>query len=157
MKYIAALVVVENLEKSRILYEKTLGLKVTADYGENVTFENGFSIHEEKHYKTLIGSCQVTKKSNSFELYFEEENLSWVFDNVTALGLEILHSIAEQPWRQRVFRFYDYDKNIIEVGEPMEYTAYRLSKEGIPISDICTITYFDEKTVESSIAKYSKQ
>lgn len=157
MKYIAALVVVEDIEKSRRLYEKTLGLKVTADYGENITFENGFSIHEEKHYKTLIGSRQVTKQSNSFELYFEEENLSSVFDKVTALDLEILHGITEQPWRQRVFRFYDYDKNIIEVGEPMEYTAYRLSEEGVPISDICSITYLDEQTVESSIAKYSKQ
>jgi len=33
------------------------------------------------------------------------------------LGLEILHGIRDLPW-QKIFRIYDPDKHIIEIGEP---------------------------------------
>ncbi len=39
MKYICPLIVVEDVNRSRFLYEKILRQKVKADYGENVVIE----------------------------------------------------------------------------------------------------------------------
>ena len=155
MKFVCSLVVVQDIKKSRVLFETILGQTVVADYGQNVAFEGGFALHEETHYKTLIGDMPVLKKSNSFELYFEEEDMEAVFNAIKKSGFEFVHEIIEQPWQQKVMRFYDYDSNIIEIGEPMPHVAYRLHCDNIPIKQICKITYLDERTVEESIAKYS--
>lgn len=155
MKYMAALVVVKSVDKSRKLFEDVLGLKVMADYGQNITFEGGFALHEEEHFKMLVDGRQVTKQSNSFELYFEEDDIQGIYDKIVSHGLELVHELREQPWRQLVFRFYDYDMNIIEIGESLEHVAYRLSTEGLSIQEISRLTYIDEQAVEQCIKKYS--
>jgi hypothetical protein len=33
--------------------------------------------------------------------------------------VELIHPILQQAWGQRVFRFYDPDRHIVEIGEPM--------------------------------------
>lgn len=157
MKFICSLVVVEDIQKSRKLYEDLLGQKVKSDYGENVTFEGDFAIHEKKHYQSLIPGHPVTKGGNSYELYFEEDDLPAVADKVKAHGLELLHDVLEQPWKQRVIRFYDYDKNIIEVGERLEHVAYRLYKEGESLEEISKITYLSQEIVKQAIEQYSSR
>ncbi|WP_083189975.1 hypothetical protein [Orenia metallireducens] len=36
--------------------------------------------------------------------------------------------MIEQPWHQKVFRIYDYDKHIVEIGESMEAVVIRYHK-----------------------------
>ncbi|MHB8131782.1 MAG: VOC family protein [Mobilitalea sp.] len=54
MKFICALIVVDDIEISRRFYEKVLNQKVKYDFGENVTFEGGFSIHLKSHFLELL-------------------------------------------------------------------------------------------------------
>jgi len=70
MKYICSLIVVDDVKKSRYLYETILGCKVISDFGENVAFEGSFAIHQKDHFMKLISNNPVLKKSNSSELYF---------------------------------------------------------------------------------------
>ncbi|MFA6621873.1 MAG: glyoxalase/bleomycin resistance/dioxygenase family protein [Candidatus Caldatribacteriota bacterium] len=119
MKYICPLIVVEDINRSRFLYEKILKQKVKADHGENVIFEGDFAIHQKTHFQSLINGYPVRVNSNNFELYFEEENLEEIEKTLKKYNFEFIHPIKEQPWKQRVLRFYDYDKNIIEIGEPL--------------------------------------
>lgn len=155
MKYICSLVVVEDIQKSRYLYETLLGQKVKFDFGENITFYGDFSIHQKSHFSSLINTLAILKKSNNFELYFEEDNLEAIESIAKENNLEIIHKIREQPWRQKVFRFYDYDKNIIEIGERMEHVAFRLHTEGKSIDKISKITYFSKEIVQKSIDEYT--
>lgn len=155
MKFVCCLVAVEDIKKARELYEEILSQTVIADYGQNVAFEGGFALHKKAHFKTLIGERDVHRKSNSFELYFEEENVEAIFDIIKKHGFEFVHEVIEQPWRQKVFRFYDYDKNIVEIGEPMPHVAYRLHLENMPIEEICAITYLAQIKVSEAIEKYS--
>ncbi len=155
MKYTATLVAVDDIARSRKLYEELLGLFVVADYSENITFEGGLSLHKREHFEMLMGGQKTVKGSKSFEIYFEEDNIEEIYEKIKQHGFEFLHDIAEQPWRQKVFRFYDYDKNIIEIGETLEHTAYRLHFKDMPIARICEITYLDEETVMNSITKYT--
>jgi catechol 2,3-dioxygenase-like lactoylglutathione lyase family enzyme len=153
MKYICTLIAVENIKKSRYLYEILLDQKVKFDFGENITFHGDFAIHKKEHFKELINR-PVKEKSNNFELYFEDENLELIFDKLRQEGFEFIHEITEQPWKQRVLRFYDYDKNIVEIGEPLEYTAFRLSGKDYSFEEISRITFLPLEAVKAAIEKY---
>ena len=82
---------------------------------------------------------EVNSGGNNFEIYFESDDIKNIESKLKQHNVEFIHEIVEQPWRQRVMRFYDYDKNIVEVGEPMEFVAFRLSKEKNSIENISKI------------------
>lgn len=155
MKFICPLIVVNDIIKARYFYETILGQVVKADYEQNLVFQGDFSLHEKEHYQTLIGNHPIRTQSNSFELYFEENDLQVLQEKLVEHKVEFLHMIREQPWMQRVMRFYDYDGNIIEVGESLEYTAFRLMNEGYTIDQICTFTYLTKEQVADSKIKFS--
>jgi len=154
MKFICSLIVVEDVAKARHLYETVLKQKVVADFGENVAFQ-GFAIHKRAHYKGLINDKTIVPGSNAFELYFEEDDMEKLAQELKAGGFEFVHELREQPWKQKVLRFYDYDKNIIEIGERLEHTAYRLSLGGVSLEEISRITYLPVDKVKAAIAEYS--
>ena len=152
MKYVCSLIVVRDVQRSKAFYEK-LGQKVKYDFGENIEFDGGFSIHLEEHFEKLLGIGQnnVYKKSNNFELYFETEEISKVYDEMKEVGVEFIHNIREQPWGQRVMRFYDPDYHIIEIGESMESVAIRYFRSGMTVEDICKGTSLPEEFVQKAI------
>ncbi len=154
MKYITCLIVVENIDKSVKFYKEVLKQTVLADFGENVSFKGGFSLHQKSHFKSLIQGREVASGSNSCELYFEHSDLITFSNRLKELDIEFIHDVVEQPWRQRVLRFYDYDKNIVEVGEGLDHTAFRLFQEGLKLEDISKITYMDIDSVKKAIVDY---
>lgn len=153
MKFICPLIVVKNIQRSRIFYENILGQKVKYDFDENVVFEGDFAIHLESHYKKLLNNNahNITKQSNSFELYFDTDNLEDTYLRLKNEGIEFLHEIVEQPWGQRAIRFYDLDKHIIEVGETMESVVVRLYNDGFSVDEICKRSSMPLQFVESTI------
>lgn len=154
MKYCGALIIVEDVARARYFYETLLGQEVLDDYVEDIPFKGGFSIHKRAHFETLIGGKPVCMKSNAFELYFEDDAIDELEEKLLAANVEFIHGVVEQPWKQRVMRFFDYDKNIIEVGEKMEYTAYRLHADGMPLSEIMKALYMTKEKAEQSIETY---
>jgi Glyoxalase/Bleomycin resistance protein/Dioxygenase superfamily. len=152
MKYVCSLIVVKDVQRSRYFYEK-LGQKVKYDFGENIEFDGGFAIHLEEHYEKLLGIGQnnIQNKSNNFELYFETEEIGRVFDEMKEVGVEFIHEVREQPWGQRVMRFYDTDYHIIEVGESMESVAIRYFQSGMTVEDICKRTSLPGEFVRKAI------
>lgn len=151
MKFICPLIVVNNMEISRNFYEKVLNQKVQFDFGENVSFESGFAIHLKSHFSNLINISEnnIIEKSNNSELYFEEENLDSFLQNMKDLGtVEYVHELKEQPWGQRVIRFYDPDKHIVEVGEPMESVVKRFLCVGLSVEETSKRTLMPEEFVK---------
>lgn len=150
MRFICPLIVVNNMEVSRNFYEKILSQKVQYDFGENVSFEGGFAIHLKSHYSDLIGVNRndIIQKSNNSELYFEEEDLDSFLQKLKAIdSIKYVHELKEQPWRQRVIRFYDPDMHIVEVGEPMESVVKRLLSEGSSVEETSKRTLMPEEFV----------
>lgn len=47
MKFVNALIVVKDIEKSKKFYYDVLGLNVTCDFGENVVLEGNISLQEK--------------------------------------------------------------------------------------------------------------
>lgn len=150
MKFICPLIVVNNIEISRNFYEKILNQKVQFDFGENVSFEGGFAIHLKSHFSDLISVNErnIIQKSNNCELYFEEEDLDDFLQKLKGIeSIEYVHGIKEQPWGQRVLRFYDPDMHIIEVGEPMESVVKRFLSKGVSVEETVKRTLMPEEFV----------
>jgi uncharacterized glyoxalase superfamily protein PhnB len=134
LKYNGSLFVVDEIAPSRRFYEELLGQTVRFDFGENVTFEGGFSIHQRAHFQRLLGDedrFHIGKRAHNVELFFETDELEVIDARLREAGVEYLHPVQTQPWEQCVLRVYDPGGHIIEIGEKMESTVLRLDREGM--------------------------
>jgi catechol 2,3-dioxygenase-like lactoylglutathione lyase family enzyme len=157
MKYICPLITVSDIKKSREFYEKILNQRVKYDHGENLHFHGDFSLHLRSHFKGLINNREIQPGVNHFELYFENDDLERIELKLKENGVRIIHETREQPWRQKVLRFYDPDDIIIEVGESPEILSVRLFREGMAPEKICEILNLPLEFVTKSINKYKDQ
>lgn len=158
VKFVCPLIVVKDIKRSKDFYENILNQKVKYDFGENVTFQGDFAIHLESHYKKLLGNenLKILKQSNNLELYFETDNIDDIYIKLKDSKIEFIHEILEQPWGQRVMRFYDLDFHIIEIGETMESVVIRLYNRGLNIEEICKKSSMPRPFAENSIKNYTE-
>lgn len=154
MKFVCPLLVVADMQRARRFYETVLGLNVIVDFGENITFEGNFALHQQAHFQSLIDGKDIKSGGNDFELYFEYDEMDDVNARLNNNQVELVHPMREQPWRQRVVRFYDPDRHIIEIGESMEFLCYRLHREGLSSEVISQTTMMPEPFVKAGIEKY---
>jgi catechol 2,3-dioxygenase-like lactoylglutathione lyase family enzyme len=147
IKFVCPLITVEDMQISRNFYENVLEQKVISDYGQNIGFE-GFAIHLRPHYKMLIDNKEVIACGNNFELYFEYDDVEQIVEKLKAEKVEFVHELREQPWKQFVVRFYDPDKNIIEIGESMEHLVFRLKQQNYSTDEISKMTGLDIEFIE---------
>ncbi len=117
------IVLVKDIEKSKKFYTEVLGLKIVEDYGTITSFENHFTIHNSRALlKTIFKKkplFNLLRGKRNIDIYFETDNIEEQYNIVLKSGANIIHDIQEQAWGQRVFRFFDPDKHIVEIGEPL--------------------------------------
>lgn len=131
MKFTGTLIAVKDIEASRRFYNDVLGLNVVADFGENVTLEGGVVLQSLETWRQFIRTDDVVFQNNAGELYFEEDNLDAFCEHLKSFNICYIHELHEHPWGQRVIRFYDLDKHIIEVAEKLETVIFRFMKQGL--------------------------
>lgn len=131
MKFTGTLIAVKDIEASRRFYNDVLGLNVVADFGANVTLEGGVVLQTLETWRQFIRTDDVVFKNNAGELYFEEDNLDAFCEHLKSFNICYVHELHEHPWGQRVIRFYDLDKHIIEVAEKLETVIFRFMKQGL--------------------------
>lgn len=152
IKFICPLITVADIKKSRLFYENILNQKVKFDFGENVTYEGDFAIHLQTHFQSLINQKEIIRPNNSCELYFESDAIEELSEKLKSAGIVFVHEIREQPWRQKVARFYDPDYNLLEVGESMESLIKRLSSDGMTFDEIISATGLPEAFVKAILS-----
>jgi catechol 2,3-dioxygenase-like lactoylglutathione lyase family enzyme len=141
MPFLSSILVVADIPRSRTLYEDLLGLRVIADFGiYNVGFEGGLSLYGKAFFEELIGGQVNSGKHNTVAVYFEFDQLEPLEARIAASGFEFVHPIREQPWKQRNFRFYDYDQHLLEIAEKMDAVIARLLREGNAVEEIARLT-----------------
>lgn len=131
MEYVSTLIAVSSMEKSKSFYHDILGLEVVADFGANVTLTGGIVLQTLDTWKAFIKTDAITLHNNAGELYFEEENIDAFCKRLNSFEIEYVHQLFEHSWGQRVVRFYDPDKHIIEVGEKMSAVILRFISQGL--------------------------
>ena len=131
MKLKNPLLVVTDIDKTVEFYRKVLGLRVVMDLGANKTLTGGLSLQTEETYKDFIDSNEISFGGNDFEIYFEEDDFDGFAERLKSLNIEYVNPIMEHTWGQRVVRFYDPDRHIIEVGENMKVVCRRFLDSGM--------------------------
>ena len=114
------LIVVKDIEKSRKFYHDLFDIDLVLDNDGNMILTEGLVLQDEKIWKSFLNR-NIVPKSNSCELYFEEQDIEAFIDKLEKLypSIEYVNRLMMHSWGQRVIRFYDLDGNLIEVGTPM--------------------------------------
>ena len=130
-KFTSTLIAVSDMEKSKQFYRDVLGMNVVADFGANITLDGGLVLQTLDTWTSFIRTDNVVLPNNAGELYFEEEDLDAFCEHLKRFDICYVHPLFEHRWGQRVVRFYDPDKNIIEVGEKLDAVILRFMKQGL--------------------------
>lgn len=131
MKFKNPMLVVADIDQSVAFYKRVLGLHVVMDFGANKTLAGGLALQTAETYKAFIRTNKIAFGGNNFEVYFEEDNFDQFADRLKECGVEYVHPVIEHAWGQRVVRFYDPDRHIIEVGENMKAVCKRFLDRGM--------------------------
>lgn len=131
MKLKNSLIVVTDMDKSVEFYKNVLRLRVIMDFGANKTLTGGLVLQTIETYKEFIGASEISFGANNFELYFEEDDFDKFANRLEKCDIEYVHLVKEHSWGQRVVRFYDPDRHIIEVGENMKVVCKRFLDSGM--------------------------
>ena len=120
MKLKNVLIVVKDIEKSRKFYHDLFDIDLVLDNDGNMILTEGLVLQDEKIWKSFLDR-DIVPKSNSCELYFEEQDIESFVEKLERLypDIEYVNRLMTHSWGQRVIRFYDLDGNLIEVGTPM--------------------------------------
>ena len=125
------MLVVTDMDKTVEFYKSVLGLEVVMDFGANKTLTGGLALQTLETYKEFIGTSDFSFGGINFELYFEEDNFDKFTNNLRKCDVQYIHPVKEHSWGQRVVRFYDPDRHIIEVGENMKVVCKRFIDSGM--------------------------
>lgn len=121
IRFVNPIPFVRDIQISKDFYSSILKLGVEEEHDDFVRFETGFAIHEARSLeKTIWGlvSDDITQLGRkNLLLYFEHDDIDALFSEVLG-NVELIHPIVMQACGQRVFRFYDPDGHVIEIGEP---------------------------------------
>ena len=120
MKLKNILIVVKDIDKAREFYHKLFGIDLVLDNDGNMILTEGLVLQDEKIWRSFLNK-DIIPKSNSCELYFEEQDIESFIGKLERLypKIEYVNHLMTHSWGQRVIRFYDLDGNLIEVGTPI--------------------------------------
>ena len=131
MQYKGPMLVVNDIDKSVEFYENILGMSVILDFGANKTLTGGLALQTAETYRDFIDGRALCFGGNDFELYFEEDDFDSFIQRLKRFDIEFVHPVKEHAWGQRVVRFYDPDKHIVEVGENLKSVCRRFLESGM--------------------------
>lgn len=120
MRFINPLPFVRNMAMSKAFYQDIMQLHVVEDHRNFVRFKGWFALHEgHSLHQTIFQTAPQAPPfgRDNFVLYFEDEHLEQAFARI-APHVTLIHPIKTQDWGQNVFRFFDPDRHIVEIGEP---------------------------------------
>lgn len=148
----------KDIKKSKKFYIEILNQEIEMDFGRNIGFKSKLALWDKDYAEqTVFGDTDEVKKQNiasqPTEIYFETDAVDAMFEKITKENLEIIHPIKEQPWKQRVFRFFDPDKYIIEVAETMPNVVKRLAKQNLEIEEINKQTMMPVEIIQTILNK----
>ncbi|ABD57009.1 VOC family protein [Jannaschia sp. CCS1] len=121
MRFVNPLPFVDDIETSKSFYSSVLGLSIIQDHGNFVLFDTGFAIHDGKSlFKSVFGQDDTTASPygrRNLVLYFEDLALDAAFERISP-RVQLIHEVRLEPWGQRLFRLFDPDRHVVEIGEP---------------------------------------
>lgn len=137
MKYSGSLYAVKDIDIAVAFYQELFGMEILHDYGKCKTFVGGLTLQQDFDWLTGIPAGEIRQRANNGELFFEATDFDGFVAKLKArIDVELLHDVMTHTWGQRVIRFYDPDKHLIEVGEAMKTVLERFLSQGMSREEI---------------------
>ena len=122
LKFKCPLLAVTNMDQSIKFYEEVIGDRVAMNFGENVTFEGGFSLQEMKRWQSMIHTDDVHLKNNAAELYFEEDDFDGFLKYLLVFPeLQYVLGIHEEEMDVVIKRMLKSGMTVEQVSEKSQY------------------------------------
>ncbi len=157
-KFGGVAIAVRELAAPRRFYEEVPGQECCFDFGENIAFASGLSLHQSAHFARLTGleAALVATPLSAGALYFEPDDIEALARALAAWpGVQIVQSCFEQPWGQRALRCRDPDGHLVEVGAPMQAVVRRFWRAGWSEEEIARRTQLPIAAVRQAIGQAS--
>ena len=155
MRFHSTAAFVKDIAVSKKFYTEILEQVIELDFGKNVILKGGITLWEIDPNHIIpkqLGTDSIgDERINRFEFYFETDDIDGVFEKLKGNGVELLHSLHEEPWGQRTVRFFDPDRHLIEVGETLGTFVKRLHREGMTPEHVSEKTSIPLETVRGLI------
>jgi catechol 2,3-dioxygenase-like lactoylglutathione lyase family enzyme len=139
LNFHSPVIITNRFEDMLKFYKNILGMSIKHDFGNCITFNGGLSIWQlEDNYPIAqhLGRTYDQSGNKNLELCFETESIDEFIESINDQKIHKLHEVTEERWGQKTIRFFDPDKNLIEVGESLKCLVIRLKKEGKSIDAI---------------------
>ena len=161
MKFANPLIVVSDMEKSKLFYSEVLGLDVDLDFGENVTLTGGIVLQTKDSWPSLIHKSknEIFFGANNSELYFEENDFDdirpcpFLFDTASEnadTSFEVYFTVPGD----KTEKCYNYGFCIGKTGVTEEWLNYKAKSS----RKYKLIFYRDEDTLDlAGIPKTSRE
>ena len=119
MKLKNILIVVNDLESSKVFYRDLFGLSIVSENDGNVILTEGLVLQDAALWKSAFGK-DITVQSNASLLYFEERDMDAFLEKVNTYqpAIRIATPLTELPWGAKLLRIYDLDGHLIEIRTP---------------------------------------
>lgn len=131
MKLQNPLLVVRDMDRSTAFYRQVLGLEIMQDFGVNKTLTGGLCLQTAESWTELTGCQTIVYGADNGEIYFEEDDFDSFLIRLEHCRVDYVHPVKEHAWGQRVVRFYDPDRHMIEVGENIQVVCRRFLDSGL--------------------------
>lgn len=150
-RFYSSVIFVADIERSKVFYCDQLEQTIKYDFGKNVELQGGLTLWEIRPGHIIPEKLEIISVRNTsinrFELYFEFDEIEFIYNNLKSTGVEFLHEIHEEPWGQRTIRFFDPDHHLIEIGESLHCFVDRLFRKFKSITQISEKTGIPMETV----------
>ena len=99
MKLKNVLIVVKDIEKSRKFYHDLFDIDLVLDNDGNMILTEGLVLQDEKLWKSFLDR-DIVPKSNSCELYFEEQDIEAFIEKLEKLypDIEYVNLLMTHSW-----------------------------------------------------------
>lgn len=110
------LIAVENIERSKELYQRLFGLRIKNDFEENVIFMGGLVLQEKAMWEAYTG--RLFRSGNTSELFFETSEFDAFLEKLNSFPeVTVIRGPMVNVWGKRVILLQDPDEHWIEVAE----------------------------------------
>lgn len=155
MKYQCPILVVDDLDQSRMFYEDLLGQAMIVNLGGFMYFSGEFAIRDRRSWKAVEPRDLMLQhaRCQCAEVYFEEADFdAFVARLETYPDIEFIHGPTLMAGR-RLVRFYDPDGHIVVVGEDMAAVIERYLAQGLSFEDISARTHYPLEFIQARLRR----
>ena len=121
LKQVDTILLVKNIETSKHFYSEVLKLEILHDWGAMVVYKERLALHQADLLQPIEETIKFVqagvKVHANVVIYLASDNLDECQAALKDAGVLFVHEIIQLPW-ERVFRIFDPDHYVIEIGEP---------------------------------------